>query len=279
MNELVEFTTTKKKLYRFTKMIEVVNDITILDFSDDAIRTLQVDPAHVSMIEMKLESSKLDDYQLNDYNTTIQIEDEAVECLEIGVNILDIKRFLRSFKMEHEIKVSITGDLEERKTITLTGTKGKITLTDKLKGIPIEEFTQPSNLDFDNDNKVEFEMKNSDFRETLKDCKTLDQDHIKLIYNRYDDKSLLLHTGIRDNENSKIVEYKDEDPTLIKDNSEGIIDSIIAIDHLYSISKAIRKNGNIWHMTLKNSYPLMMYIELDLGIEAEYLVAPKLEGA
>lgn len=274
--EIVSFTAKKKTLYRFCKMIEVIERDTVLDFMEDSIRTLRVCPAHVSMIDVKIDTDELIDYQVERYNNEVKVEDNFVKTLEIGVDVKDIKSFLQSFKMKHEITFKIieenTETMEEpERKIELKGKKDKITLEKEMETLDTAQFNDPNLPNFSTDLMAFFKLSNSDLREYIKDSKRLDKSHARFVYR--DNKLIINSPG--DKTKARFV----DEPQVTKDTTDNNrIKSSIPIDYLYSISKAIHKNGNTWDIELRSGYPIVMKVELDTGIDCKYIVAPKIEG-
>jgi len=222
---------------------------TTLNLSPDGISLTAMDPANVSLVDLKINKSAFEKYEIDKEQS-------------IGISLEDLTQILKRAKADKPIELTLTKE-----------NRLEIVINDKTKfDIPLLDLgSKPAkkpNLDF---------AATIDFKTSLLDDAISDTEIVSdaIIFQTEKDKLNIFAEG--DGRKVESSFGKDEDNIIDIDSKESV-KSMFPIDYLRKITKGT-KMADSATLFLGKDYPLKIELKDDDGnFELSYVLAPRIEN-
>jgi len=215
----------------------------------DGIYGRTVDPAHVGMIDFKLNKEAFDEYNCQ-------------EETEIGVDLDKLKSTLKIAASEDLVNLEYNKD-EGRLIVTIGNLKRKLALLDTTEMAD----TKIPSLDL----PAEIVVPTVELWQEIRAAEAI-SDHITLIADK--DGFQMIAEGDTD-----VVELKLSKEQLYSLKCEERVRSMFPLDYLSDMIKVARGKSDEITINLGNDYPVRLSFEMAGGyIKIVYLLAPRIES-
>ncbi len=215
----------------------------------DGIYGRTVDPAHVGMIDFKLNKEAFDEYNCQ-------------EETEIGVDLDKLKSTLKIAATEDLVNLEYNKD-EGRLIVTIGNLKRKLALLDTSEMAD----TKIPSLDL----PAEIVVPTVELWQAIRAAEAI-SDHITLIADK--DGFQMIAEGDTD-----VVELKLSKEQLYSLKCEERVRSMFPLDYLSDMIKVARGKSDEIAINLGNDYPVRLSFEMAGGyIKIVYLLAPRIES-
>lgn len=215
----------------------------------DGIYGRTVDPAHVGMIDFKLNKEAFDEYNCQ-------------EETEIGVDLDKLKSTLKIAASEDLVNLEYNKD-EGRLIVTIGNLKRKLALLDTSEMAD----TKIPSLDL----PAEIVVPTVELWQAIRAAEAI-SDHITLIADK--DGFQMIAEGDTD-----VVELKLSKEQLYSLKCEERVRSMFPLDYLSDMIKVARGKSDEITINLGNDYPVRLSFEMAGGyIKIVYLLAPRIES-
>ncbi|RLF48162.1 MAG: proliferating cell nuclear antigen (pcna) [Thermoplasmata archaeon] len=215
----------------------------------DGIYGRTVDPAHVGMIDFKLNKEAFDEYNCQ-------------EETEIGVDLDKLKSTLKIAASEDLVNLEYNKD-EGRLVVTIGNLKRKLALLDTTEMAD----TKIPSLDL----PAEIVVPTVELWQAIRAAEAI-SDHITLIADK--DGFQMIAEGDTD-----VVELKLSKEQLYSLKCEERVRSMFPLDYLSDMIKVARGKSDEITINLGNDYPVRLSFEMAGGyIKIVYLLAPRIES-
>ncbi len=215
----------------------------------DGIYGRTVDPAHVGMIDFKLNKEAFDEYNCQ-------------EETEIGVDLDKLKSTLKIAASEDLVNLEYNKD-EGRLIVTIGNLKRKLALLDTTEMAD----TKIPSLDL----PAEIVVPTVELWQAIRAAEAI-SDHITLIADK--DGFQMIAEGDTD-----VVELKLSKEQLYSLKCEERVRSMFPLDYLSDMIKVARGKSDEITINLGNDYPVRLSFEMAGGyIKIVYLLAPRIES-
>ncbi len=215
----------------------------------DGIYGRTVDPAHVGMIDFKLNKEAFDEYNCQ-------------EETEIGVDLDKLKSTLKIAASEDLVNLEYNKD-EGRLVVTIGNLKRKLALLDTSEMAD----TKIPSLDL----PAEIVVPTVELWQAIRAAEAI-SDHITLIADK--DGFQMIAEGDTD-----VVELKLSKEQLYSLKCEERVRSMFPLDYLSDMIKVARGKSDEITINLGNDYPVRLSFEMAGGyIKIVYLLAPRIES-
>lgn len=247
----------KKYLYKFMKHARAFLKEIKIDFTEEGMEMISVEPAHVGMVEETLYKSAFEKYE--------------EDTISLGVNIEKIQEFLKSFDYDDLVTMEIYKDADYNKQpfIKMTASRDLYTLSDTKMGLDpagMEKTSLPS-LEL----LTEFETSNEALRVMVDHIKNIDD----TLFMIYDDGEVELYAE-EDREDTKMKLQEIE--FIEQPEDKRRLESMIARGYISDVVNTIRKKKDV-KISLGNDYPVRFEAGFEDGKgEVKYLIAPRLKN-
>lgn len=257
------FSIKKRYLYKFLRTLRPVTDEVRVEFKDDMVGLVAVDPAHVCMLDVKLGYEYMEDY-------------EGLEDITLGLSVPKLRMFMSNFKYDDVLDVSIYRDrVRDYKGGSIKKDFMKVSCEGFSRTIPMLDtmgMADPNipSLDF----PVQLELNNEIFR-TMVDLSDQMADHIQVIVD--DDKMKMVAEDDHDDLTFD-SDDRDFDPNITWEHNPGREEAMFAIDYFEDIINVLPKKADL-KAKFKSEYPMRLkFQQEDKAIQGYYLLAPRLES-
>lgn len=248
---------TKRKLYKFIKLIRPIYDEVIIQSHDEGIKVKVVDPAQVALVVVHLDKSGFQHLDLDD---------------DIAVNTRTINHFMRKFlkfddvmdiKISSSPRMDFEGSMKDSEHMKIEA-KGYSYDTPLLDPTGMTEPSIPKLSEQNTEIKINNSVIRNISENSLSDA---------IIFTVVDND--LNITSTSDSDKLEFSSIKSEDDIDI--NGEDVR-AIFIKDYLKDISKALPKNYDL-ELKMGNDYPLKIKFSIEDGdIHGYYLLAPRIES-
>ena len=235
-------------LKEIVTIVSTLVDEAKFSITPDGIRLRAVDPAHVAMVDLKLNKEAFEEYKA----------DES----ELGIDVTKLEQFLRLAKAGEII--DIVNDEEKRRLNVAVGNTTK-----RMSLIDTTGMSEPKVPNLNLPAKVT--LKIEDISQGIKASESV-SDHIALTVTK--DSFEMVCEGDTDQVQMKLL--KDQ---LIELECEEKVKSLFPLEYFSNMMRAIPSQAKIT-LNLGNDYPVKIEFKIAEGNgEVTYLLAPRIESS
>jgi proliferating cell nuclear antigen len=230
---------------RVVETVSVIVDEVKFNVSEEGMQIKAVDPAHVAMVELKVNPKAFSEYNASD--------------VELGVDLDKLDGIMKLGRSGDEISMSYDED-SERLVVTIGNLVRKMSLLD-ISAMPDPKIP---NLQF----PARVDLLSDDFALGIKAAQSV-SDYLIM---SADSESFELSAGTQEQMNQRFSKEQ-----LIAVECKSKARSLFSLDYLASMMRGVR-SGEKLRIGLGNDYPVHIEFEiLDGNGSVAYLLAPRTE--
>jgi len=237
------------------KAIQAVVDEGTFKISQDGMRLIAMDPAHISLVDFELSSSAAEEYAC---------EGE----LQMTISISELMKFLKRAKKGESLTLSYDEDAKklELTLVDATGSREKIFTLNTLETVEARSVTP--RLSFDAKARVSVDV----VRDAVRDSGVV-SDYVKITINP--DAVIFLAKGELGTVQTKLSKMG---AAVYEIEADKEVWAHFSINYLDKIVKPASSLSDEVVMQLSTNKPIKLSFPIPSG-RLEYLIAPRIEGA
>ena len=261
---------SKPTIFRdYLKILSVINEEPVLEFTPDGLNVVSMDPSHVTMIDFSLPREYFDKYTVDE---TTRIVLKLPDVLSV-LKKLDKLDEQMSFIYEYDVQIKEIASTQEKEEIETT----KIKVNERVKLVlksdinrektlltlePLEEEIPKPKIYF----KSKTRMLLSTFKRIIDDFK--DSNHLT-IKTDWDSITFSINNDVA----NEVTSIDKSNCNILNHQVEEKSKAIYQIEHFPKMVTAISKVSEVVNLSISDDMPILIDVELPQG-SLQWFMAP-----